>query len=196
MPDATERKRKRNKGFDATHRAIIESAVRLISEKGVEALSMAAVSRAAGVNRTTLYYHFDDREALIAAVKSWSADQLSKGFEPEGLQRDRIDHVSRFVLENAELIKLWLDDFISPGDIRERYPQWDALVGGTAAIMERREGEPIDAEVYCTLLLAAAFIAPRVYHLSVRPDLSLEEVTQRFRKEHQRTLKRDALFRE
>src|SRR5690625_6402983 len=32
---------------------------------------------------------------------------------------------SRFVLENPELIKLWIDDFIAPGDIRDRYPLWD-----------------------------------------------------------------------
>ncbi|HEX7856638.1 MAG TPA: helix-turn-helix domain-containing protein [Sphingobium sp.] len=186
---------KRNKGFDATHDAIIEAAVRFISEKGVEALSMAAISRAVGINRTTLYYHFDDRDALIAAVKLWSSEQLSKGFDPQVPQQDRIDYISRFVLENAELIKLWFEDFVSPGDIRDRYPQWDALVGGTATKIKDQDGEPIDAEVYCTILLTAAFIAPRVYHLSVRPDLSLEAVTEKFRKEQQRVLRQDALYR-
>ncbi|MET0364074.1 MAG: helix-turn-helix domain-containing protein [Sphingobium sp.] len=185
----------RNKGFEATHDAIIAAAVRLISEKGVDALSMAAISRAVGINRTTLYYHFDDREALIAAVKLWSSQQLGKGFDPQVPQQDRIEHISRFVLENAALIKLWLDDFVSAGDIRDRYPQWDALVEGTAATLGGREGEPIDAEVYCTILLTAAFIAPRVYHLSVRPDLPLDVVTERFRTEQQRVLRNDALYR-
>src|ERR1700752_2067815 len=66
---------KRNKGFEETHREMIETAVRLISEKGVEALSIAALARATGVNRTTVYYHFENREALIAAVKAWSSEQ-------------------------------------------------------------------------------------------------------------------------
>ncbi|MFT3968668.1 MAG: helix-turn-helix domain-containing protein [Sphingobium sp.] len=190
-----ERRPRRNKGFDATHDAIIAAAVRLLSEKGVEALSMAAISRAVGINRTTLYYHFDDREALIAAVKIWSSEQLSRGFEPQVPQQERIDYIARFVLENAELIKLWFEDFISPGDIRDRYPQWDALVGGTAETLGGRAGEDIDPEVYCTILLTAAFIAPRVYHLSVRPDLPLDIVTEKFRKEQQRVLRHDALYR-
>lgn len=195
MRDSPARAQRRNKGFDATHELIIQASVRLISQKGVEALSMAAISREAGINRTTLYYHFDDREALIAAVKSWSARQLSSGFEGELPQRDRIDFIARFVLENAEIIKLWFEDFVSPGDIRERYPQWDALIAGTAATLKEKGGEPIDAEVYCTILLTAAFVAPRVFHLSVRPDLSIEEVAARFRDEQQRVLKRDALYR-
>jgi AcrR family transcriptional regulator len=186
---------RRNKGFNATHDAIIQAAVHLISEKGVEALSMAAIARAVGINRTTLYYHFEDRGAMIAAVKLWSSEQLGKGFDPQVRQQDRIDYISRFVLDNAELVKLWFEDFVSPGDIRDRYPHWDALIRGTSASLKDQGGESIDAEVYCTILLTAAFIAPRVYHLSVRPDLSLEQVTERFRKEQQRILKRDALYR-
>ncbi len=189
-----EPRQRRNKGFDTTHNAIILSAVRLISEKGVEALSMAAISQAVGINRTTLYYHFSDRDALIAAVKLWSSEQLGRGLEPKVPQQDRIDYISRFVLENTELIKLWFEDFVSSGDIRDRYPQWDALVSSMAVTLNRQGGKSIDAEVYCTILLTAAFIAPRVYHLSVRPDLSLEEVTKRFRAEQQRVLERDELF--
>lgn len=196
MNDQKEGEARRNKGFDATHQAIIQAAVRLISEKGVESLSMTAISRAVGINRTTLYYHFDDRDALIAAVRLWSSEQLSKGFESEVPQQDRIDYIARFVLENAALIKLWFEDFVSPGDIRDRYPHWEALVAGTGASLSDGGQGRVDAEVYCTLLLTAAFIAPRVFHMSVRPDLTIEEVTERFRAEQQRILKRDALYRQ
>ena len=47
--------RRRHKCFDDTHREIIETTVRLISEKGVDAVSMAAVARATGINRETVY---------------------------------------------------------------------------------------------------------------------------------------------
>ena len=47
---------------------MIETAVRLISETGPDALSIAALARAMGINRTTVYYHFEHREALIGAV--------------------------------------------------------------------------------------------------------------------------------
>lgn len=187
---------KRNKGFDETHHEIIEAAVRLISEKGVGALSMAAVARAVGINRTTLYYHFDDREALLRAVKLWSSEQLMKVFSLDLPQQDRIDYLSRFVLENPELIKLWIEDFISGGDIRNSYPLWDALVDGVRSTFAAEfPDETIDAEVYCLGLVTSAVIAPRVFRNSVRPDEDIETIVRRFRSEQQRLLKHDALLR-
>jgi AcrR family transcriptional regulator len=63
---------RRNKSYEATHQALIEASVRLISEKGVETLSVAGLARAVGMNRATVYYHFASREALLEAVSAWS----------------------------------------------------------------------------------------------------------------------------
>lgn len=183
---------RRNKGFEETHQQLIETAVRLISEKGVEALSVAAVARAVGINRTTVYYHFENRDALLAAVKRWSSEQLAKGLSMAAPQQERMDFIIRFVLENPELIKLWIDDFISPGDIRDRYPFWDVLVDG---VREHRKAERMDAEVYGVILLAAAIIGPRIFRHSVRPEEGNDSVVARFRSEFQRILKHDALLK-
>ena len=189
--NAQRRNKVRNKGYGATHQAIIAATVRLISEKGAEALSIAAVARVAEIDRTTLYYHFADREALLATAKEWSSEQLTRGFIPTAPRAERTAHISRFVLENPELIKLWIGDFISPGNIRDLYPQWDALVSSMADNL-KHHGDAIDAEVYCTIMLTAAFIAPRVYKNSVRPDLGIETIIKRFAKEQTRVLMRDA----
>lgn len=186
---------RRNKGFDDTHQEMIETAVRLIAEKGVDALSIASLTRAMGINRTTVYYHFETREALLEAVKVWSLEQLTKGLSLSLPQQERVDFITRFVLENPELIKLWLNDFISPGDIRERYPLWDTLVAGTAATFaDRLPDEAVDAEVYCVLLLTSAIIGPLVFKNSVAPTSDIDTVVKRFRHEHQRLLKHDALL--
>ena len=187
---------RRNKGFDDTHQKMIETAVRLISEKGIESLSIAALTRAIGINRTTVYYHFENRETLLKAVKLWSLEQLVKGLSLESPQQDRVDFITRFVLENPELIKLWIDDFISVGDIRARYPLWDSLVAGiTATFAKQLPDEAVDAEVYCVLLLTSAIVGPRVFKNSVSPSSDIETVVQRFRREHQRMLKHDALLK-
>ncbi len=183
---ATTSHRKRNRGYDETHRALIETAVRLISEKGVDSLSIAALARATGINRTTVYYHFTAREELLAAVRHWSSDQLVSAFSGPAPQEERIDHISRFVLENPELIKLWIEDFVSGNDIRESYPQWDALVAG---ISKLTGGSGADAEVFCTLLITGAVIGPRIFRNAVRPDASDAEITARFRTEQQRLLR-------
>lgn len=187
---------RRNKGFQDTHQEMIEAAVRLISEKGANSLSIAAVARAMGINRTTVYYHFDSRETLLDAVKTWSSAQLAKAFRLEAPQQERIDYISRFVLENPELVKLWIEDFVSAGDIRNSYPFWDALVEGIKSrLAVQFPDEEVDAEVYCVILLTSAIIGPRVFKNSVCPSADIETVVQRFRKEHQRLLKHDALLR-
>lgn len=192
---AAEPAQRRNKGFDDTHQEMIETAVRLISEKGVSALSIAAITRAMGINRTTAYYHFENREKLIEAVKQWSLEQLTKGLSQAIPQQERVDFITRFVLENPELIKLWIDDFISVGDIRTRYPLWDALVEGTNATFgSRLPDEAVDAEVYCVMLLTSAIIGPRVFMNSVGASNDIDTVVKRFRLEHQRMLRHDGLL--
>jgi AcrR family transcriptional regulator len=187
--------KRRNKVFDDSHQEMIETAVRLISEKGANSLSVAAIARAMGINRTTVYYHFESREALLEAVRHWSSEQLAKGLSLAIPQQERMDFITRFVLENPELIKLWIDDFISVGDIRSRYPSWDALVDGMAASFAARlPDETVDAEVYCVVLLTSAIIGPRVFRNSVDPASDIETVVKRFRLEQQRLLRHDALI--
>lgn len=189
------RKVRRNKGFEETHRELIETAVRLISESGAEALSLAALARAMGINRTTIYYHFDSRESLLEAVTNYATQQLATGMDESLAQPERAAHINRFVLDNPELIKLWIEDFVSGTDIRRSYPLWDQLAGGLQnRLDEANPGEGIDAEVYCVMLLTASIIGPRVFSRSVRSDLSNEEITARFLKELQRTLRRDGVM--
>lgn len=186
---------RRNKGFEETHRELIETAVRLISESGAEALSIAALARAMGINRTTVYYHFESREALLEAVTDWATAQLARGMDESLARPERAALINRFVLDNPELAKLWIDDFVSGDDIRKSYPLWDQLAGGTQRLLDAANpGEAIDAEIYCVILLAASIIGPRVYSRSVQPDMPAEEVTERFVRELQRTLRRDGVI--
>lgn len=186
---------KRNRNFSETHQALIEKAVELVSLHGLDALSVSALARETGLNRSTLYYHFDGREALIEAVKAWSSQQLALGFNPKTDRRSRIDHITSFVLKNPEVIKLWIDDFIAPGNIRDRYPHWDELIHGLDRSMRAAyPHENPDAEVFSVILLTAAFIGPRVFKHSVRPDESDERIVERFVRETQRMLSHEAVL--
>lgn len=185
---------RRNKGFEETHRELIATAVRLISEKGANALSIAALARAMGINRTTVYYHFDSREALLHAVTNWATEELAKGMDVDAdSQPERIGRISRFVLENPELVRLWINDFVDGSDIRDSYLPWDELVAGMARDF-KKNGQDIDAEIYCVMMLCAAIIGPRVYRRGIGQAEATEDIVARFVKEHQRTLKRDGLI--
>ena len=49
-------------------RSLIEEALTVIREEGVQALTLRGVGSRLGVSRTALYRHFDDKEALLARV--------------------------------------------------------------------------------------------------------------------------------
>ena len=51
-------------------RALVETAVGMIQDAGVQALTLRGVGLRLGVSRTALYRHFDDKEALLARVAS------------------------------------------------------------------------------------------------------------------------------
>lgn len=185
----------RNRAFDESHRAMIETAVRLISEKGADALSIAGVAREMGIDRTTVYYHFESRDALLRAVSSWATEQLDKGMDLSVSELDRTRQISQFVVENPALIKLWIDRFVSGTDIRDCYSRWDELVAGVRQHFAReRPDEQVDAEVYCVMLLCASIIGPRVFANSVEPGASADRVIERFFREEQRMLNRDGLL--
>lgn len=186
----------RLKCFDDTHQEMIRTAVRLISEKGADSLSMAAMARAMGIHRTTVYYHFENREALLKAVKDWSSEQLAKAFTLKTPRDSRIDYITRFVLENPELIKLWIEDWVSVGDIRNSYPHWDELVQAMKDQMAAENLDTfVDAEVYCVNMLTSAIIGPRVFKNSVRPDADTETVVRLFREERKHQLDQPAIRR-
>lgn len=186
--------KRRNRNYEDTHRVLIEKAVELISELGADSVSVSALARATRINRSTVYYHFDSRESLIAAVRKWSSDELAKGINLDAERREGIEHIPSFVLKNPEIIKLWIDDFIAAGDIRQRYPQWDSLVAHIDQAFRMAPDQECDAEVYCVLMLTSAFIGPRVFKNSVRPQESLERIVERFTQEQQRMLRREGVL--
>lgn len=186
--------RRRNKGFEETHLVLIETAIRLVSAKGMEALSLSEVAREAGVNRTTVYYHFADREALIDAIREWSKRQFSTALVPSDTAENRSRSVIRYVLENPEVVALWTEDFLAPGRIADRYATFDSLaedLGIHFASDPRTEG--FEGEVFATFMLTWSMVAPRVYRNSVRPDLSIDEAVERLTRTHMAMLRQCGL---
>ena len=59
-----------------TRQKLISTAFKLIAQKGVKSLSVAAVAREAGITRPGAYYHFSDRDALLEAVRNETDRQL------------------------------------------------------------------------------------------------------------------------
>lgn len=62
-------------------RALLESALKIIEEQDISALSLRQVARQAGVSHTAPYRHFADKEALLAAVAEEGFETFSRYLE-------------------------------------------------------------------------------------------------------------------
>jgi AcrR family transcriptional regulator len=60
----------------ATRARILDSAARLISERGVAATSLGDVRDQAGVSQSQLYHHFGSKHGLVEAVVDQTADSV------------------------------------------------------------------------------------------------------------------------
>jgi AcrR family transcriptional regulator len=60
--------RKRGRPAEGVREAIIETTLAMIAERGVARLTTKEIARAAGVSEASIYYHFEDKPALVEAV--------------------------------------------------------------------------------------------------------------------------------
>ena len=92
-----------------TKAAIVDAALRIAAQVGLEGLSIGAVAEAMGMSKSGVFAHFGSRDELqISVVREYSARFQSQVFEPamvlpRGLPRVRalFDHWMRFT--SAEL---------------------------------------------------------------------------------------------
>src|SRR6201996_9177238 len=50
------------------HKKVLDAAVQLFSERGIDATSMDAIAETSGVSKATIYKHWQDKDALVLEV--------------------------------------------------------------------------------------------------------------------------------
>jgi len=79
-----------------TEERIVRAALQVVSRRGVRHLSMAEVSEAAEVSRTTLYRYFATKEQLLDRVAAYDLQRFSDGLDKvlaeasSGAERTRV----------------------------------------------------------------------------------------------------------
>jgi AcrR family transcriptional regulator len=103
---------------------LIEAAICRFAEQGYAATGIAEVCREAGVAKTALYWHFESKEGLLAAVvervgTQW-IEQIQKAAYLGGGPLERLERLTdewrRIVLEQPELLRLPLVAQLEQGD--------------------------------------------------------------------------------
>ena len=80
-----------------TKAAIVDAALYLIAQSGFEALTMRALSAAVGLQVGALYYHFKDKQALLALLLGQHFDRLLDGFSNVTLAETPNERLVQFI---------------------------------------------------------------------------------------------------
>jgi AcrR family transcriptional regulator len=74
------------------HKKVLEAAVQLFSERGIDSTSMDAIAEASGVSKATIYKHWQDKDALCLEVMGYlhGLDEERPVFDSGDLRADLI----------------------------------------------------------------------------------------------------------
>jgi AcrR family transcriptional regulator len=95
--------------------ALIEAGVQILSEEGIEGLSLRKVAQRAGVSHNAPYSHFPDKQSLIAAISTEGFKQLYSELDtaisaypdaPRQQLREGAWAYVQFALSNTDTFKL------------------------------------------------------------------------------------------
>ena len=105
---------------------LCDAAERMFAEHGAEAVTIRQLAAAVGVSPMTPYRYFDDKDAILAAVRARAFDRHAQALEQAYAQSPPIARPAalaeayvRFALENPEAYKLMFD-IRQPNE--DRYP--------------------------------------------------------------------------
>jgi len=141
--------------------ALIESALNILKEKGITALSLRNLAKATRVTQAAPYSHFRDKDDLLAAVAETGFQRLALQMAEDATgmhdTRERIEklvasHI-RFALENKHLFRLMFSRELAE---MKRYPTLAMTAGKSYALISAalsRRAAPAEDTRFMTVAL-------------------------------------------
>jgi AcrR family transcriptional regulator len=119
---AIRRKKKRNRK-ESTRELIVSEAEALIARYGIDGLRLDAISESLGIQRPSLYTHFDGREGILRTIAEKGLAGLGKQF-PFDERKDAIAQISSgvrdlvlYLQKNVAFVRLFMSDLATPAGL-------------------------------------------------------------------------------
>ncbi|MDN4479879.1 TetR/AcrR family transcriptional regulator [Demequina muriae] len=132
-----------------TRRRLQEALFDLAHEQGLDHVSISAIAKRAGVNRTTFYQHYADKETLLADALDLVAQEA--GAELHGINEWSTEPPAPLVTFLTHIdahAELYRRVFSEPGSgavlARLRHHVNDAVSASAATVVERDRDVPLD----------------------------------------------------
>lgn len=171
---------------------LLEAARDLVSESGPEALTVSAVARRAGLNRSTAYQHFRDRQELVEAVGNGFARDLHRMFSEPREFGAQVDFFVDTFQEQPDIARIWLFRLLSGENVGGR--GWKGYVAAFERLAKSpRSQDGIDAEMLATIAMTSAMVWSLMSRARGGSPRSQRSETSRFAREFKRLFLHGAL---
>jgi AcrR family transcriptional regulator len=110
-----------------TRSRLLEAALRLMAEKGMEGVAINEITEAADVGFGSFYNHFESKEAIYAAL----LDRVTEGFG------DALDRLVRDIADPAEVISVCVRHTMLRARREPIWAQFLTRVGFSANVLDR-----------------------------------------------------------
>jgi AcrR family transcriptional regulator len=117
MPSAASKPRRQRADGEASKRRILEAATEIAVERGYEGTSIGLVSERSGLPASSIYWHFKDKDALIAAVIDHSFEMwlANAGGDDEEADSASVEETLTAMMKRTMTALLESSDFLRLG---------------------------------------------------------------------------------
>lgn len=170
--------------------ALLQAARELMAERGPEAITVVAVAQRAGLNRSTAYQHFRNREQLLRAVSDAFAREVREMFVQRRAFGEQVDFFVDYFRDHPDVARIWMFGLLSE-DREATTEGWSDYVSAMERLAKSpRSQDGVDAEMLGVIGVSAALMWSLMSRRRTDDPETARVETRRFARE----LKRLFLF--
>jgi TetR/AcrR family transcriptional regulator, ethionamide resistance regulator len=184
------RRRSPRKG-DLKEQAILDTAVRLLSERSFDEIGIDELARGAGISRPTFYFYFESKQAVLRILveqiteEVFAASDWLSGSEhpPEDAIRSGIERGAKLWRDHGSVLRAAVDTWGTVPELRRFWEQITARFVDASAEqikLERRSGNapegPPSAKAMATALIRMSERCFYTASLGAEPSLADREL--------------------
>ncbi len=151
-----------------TRQRILDTALEHFAERGFEGASMRDLAEAVGVSTAALYYHFENKDALLVALLEPFLDAVSDLLEKDGSRTELIEGYVDLLLAHDRLLGL-VDLDVA---VRHHSAVRDHIEANLARLRDRLAGDFDDEEAMLRVSAALGAMRRPVQMLDPDPEVA------------------------
>jgi AcrR family transcriptional regulator len=146
---------------------LLEAALRLFADEGVDAVSIRAVNREAGLGPASVHYHFGTKDALLDAVVQRQGDVVTQAIRARAAEIADADATATARQLVTMLAEPYLDALAAP---RREGLAWVRLM---SQLLQQEPGRVLDPPSMRLISTAAARVYPHASKADIRRAMHL-----------------------